>query len=212
LFRALRDSQVEGLFCSNCGLDSIEIANDCLPKRLTKLSLNDNNIGTDGCHQVAKLLQGENSVLTTLRLGKNNIDDEGVAILVQALRNNTSLKILSLLDNDGITTNGMVYLLKLACDISSIKSTLRSNHILETVDVDHPEEFVGEDVWHCMSWLLEINNANKDNPDNTGREKVIFAQLNSKKRLEMCRIQGVNQTNSGCLVTSTPFTCQKFSH
>ena len=66
LLRALRDSPIEMLFCTDCGIDSsIEIDSEHKPKQLKILFLCDNIINADGCRELAKLLQGEDSTLTT---------------------------------------------------------------------------------------------------------------------------------------------------
>ena len=120
MFRALRDSPIEELYCNRCGIESIEIDTEHIPKHLTWLSLIGNIINANGCHELAKLLQGGDSTLKDLYLRGNTIDDEGVAILVAALQNNTSLTALSLRGNDAISKQGKVSLLRLVCNISSI--------------------------------------------------------------------------------------------
>ncbi|KAK1746256.1 leucine-rich repeat protein [Skeletonema marinoi] len=130
LWRALRDSPIEKLYCAICGINAIEIDMDDLPKQLVYLNLYDNDINTDDCRELAKMLRGGKSTLRDLRLGGNRIDDEGVAILASALQKNTSLERLHLDENEGMTAEGLVLLLTLVCDISSIKATLQSNHTL----------------------------------------------------------------------------------
>lgn len=89
LWRALCDSQIEDLTCNECGIHSIEIDTNRLPKNLTKLDLGKNNINADGSGELAKLLQGGNSTLYHLDLNQNKIDDECVGILM-GLRHNWS--------------------------------------------------------------------------------------------------------------------------
>eukprot|EP00984_Skeletonema_dohrnii_P029603 scaffold20365_cov78-Skeletonema_dohrnii-CCMP3373.AAC.1 len=141
LFRALRDSPTEALNCCNCGIDSIEIDTNFIPPNLIWLYLRHNSISTDGCRELAKLLQGEDATLRELWLYHNKIDDDGVEILVDVLQNNKSLTTLDLLGNDGISDQGRLKLLKLVNDISCIKATLQSNHTLrkllvEYIDID----------------------------------------------------------------------------
>ena len=94
MFRALRDSPIETIFCSNCGIESLEIDESSIPRKFASLHLQENSINADGCRELAKLLQGESSSMEGLNLDGNQIDDDGVAFLVDALRGNTSLKIL----------------------------------------------------------------------------------------------------------------------
>ncbi len=86
LLRALRNSPIKELNCSNCGIESVDIVREHIPKQLKTLHLSENNINTDGCRGVTTLLQGGKSTLTCLDLRKNKIDDEGVEILVDALQ------------------------------------------------------------------------------------------------------------------------------
>jgi len=130
LFRALRDIPIEELFCSGCGIDSIEIDSEHISKHLKRLHLNKNIINADGCRELSKLLQGGASTLTDLFLNNNEIDDNGVEILVNSLQRNTSLEALSLRGNDAISNQGNEMLLKLVNNISSIEATLQSNHTL----------------------------------------------------------------------------------
>jgi Ran GTPase-activating protein (RanGAP) involved in mRNA processing and transport len=107
LLRALRDSPIKELNCNRCGIESIEIDINNIPRDLTHLQLVGNKINTDGCRELSKLLQGVDPTLTNLLLEDNQIDDEGVAILVDALQNNTTLTTLWLCGNEGISFEGM---------------------------------------------------------------------------------------------------------
>ena len=128
LFRALRDSPIVKLCCSTCGIESIEIDSESIPQNLTQLQLDENKINSDGCREIAKLLQRGNTTLEYLFLFDNMIDDDGVEFLVDALKNNTSLTNLSLSGNDEITVEGMKSCLRLVNDISTA-STLHCNQI-----------------------------------------------------------------------------------
>jgi len=86
LFRALRNGPIVKLNCSRCGIDSIEIDSEHIPKHLEHLHLGENIINADGCHELAKLLQGGVAAITDLLLNNNKIDDEGVEILVMPCR------------------------------------------------------------------------------------------------------------------------------
>ena len=166
LLQALRDSQIQefSLGCNSCGIDSIEINCEHIPRHLSGLFLSENSINTDGCHELAKLhylttlrlegniinsdgcrelaelLQGGDSNLQDVDLQNNKIDDEGVEILANALQSNTSLTRLDLRGNDEISNQGLVMLLKLMNNISSIKATLQSNHTLgdlKVIDINY---------------------------------------------------------------------------
>jgi len=194
LFRALRNSPIKRLTCCSCSIASIEIDSDHIPKHLTGLYLDGNNINTDGCRGLAKLLQGGDATLRELFLYGNKIDDEGVEILVDVLQNNKSLTDLDVRQNNDITYDGESMLLKLVNNISSIKATLHSNHTLEHVCVKLLllDEEVSE-IQTRIDMATQINR-NLDNPEAAGREKVIQTQLRSANRAEMCRLQDVHQS------------------
>ena len=195
LILALFDSPIERLVCTECVINSIEIDDDCFPLNLRELHLNHNEINTDGCRELAKLLQGGDSKLEKLDLDNNWIDDEGVAILVEALENNTSLRELHLEGNRGITTEGRKLLLKLVNDVSSIKATLKSNHRLWTVDVSCWGSN-GEEIEEQISAATYINGETYG-PDmeRIAKEKVIQTQLHSAKREQLHRLQGAERAN-----------------
>ena len=182
LWRTLCDSPIESLYCNSCGIDSIEIDGDHNPKNLTELLLNNNNINSDGCRELANLLQGGESTLKVLWLRGNRIDDNGVTILESALQRNTSLEKLDL-RNEMISDEGKMLLLKLVNDISSIKATLQSNHTLEA-----------EEIQRKINAATIINKANKGDPEAAGREKVIYMQLRSYRREELASLQGVHRS------------------
>jgi len=193
LFRALRDSPIEMLHCDRCGIGSIEIDRDHIPKHLTFLRLNDNSINTDGCRGIAKLLQGDDSTLSNLYLYGNKIDDNGVGILVDALQNSNSLTTLNLSENYGISKQGMTMLLKFVNDISSIKATLESNHTLDLY-CKKISFNADKEIQRHIGEAMTISRNNISNPEAAGREKVIQTQLNSVKRAELADLQGVNQS------------------
>mmetsp|Transcript_20019 Transcript_20019/g.40140 ORF Transcript_20019/g.40140 Transcript_20019/m.40140 type:complete len:393 (+) Transcript_20019:35-1213(+) len=192
MFRALRDSPIDMLHCDRCGIGSIEIDTEHIPKNLTYLSLIGNIINANGCHELAKLLQGGDSTLKDLYLRGNTIDDEGVAILVAALQRNTSLETLNLRGNDAISKQGKVSLLRLVCNISSIESTLQSNHTLRDLWFKSDEE-----IQRHINIAVRINNRNDYNQEAAGREKVIQTQLHSGTRAALCRLQGIDHVVYG---------------
>ena len=196
VFRALRDSPIEQLDCNFCGIQSIEIDSENIPKRLNRLGLNQNSINAEGCRELTKLLQGRDSALTRLYLGDNNIDDEGVEILVDTLQTNTSLMTLNLTRNDGISNQGKVMLLELVNNISSIKATLQSNHTLECLLVNVVFFNRPDEIQTHIDMATNINKVanNLVSSESYNRSKVIQAQLNSAKRADLCRLQGVHHS------------------
>mmetsp|Transcript_29002 Transcript_29002/g.43575 ORF Transcript_29002/g.43575 Transcript_29002/m.43575 type:complete len:390 (+) Transcript_29002:3-1172(+) len=196
LWRALRDSPIEKLYCPICGINAIEIDMDDLPKQLVHLNLNKNDINTDDCRELAKVLRGEKSTLRELLLGWNRIDDEGVAILASALQKNTSLERLHLDENEGMTTEGLVLLLTLVCDISSIKATLQSNHtLIDFGDVsieggDCLRNDLSDQITHVLAFNQNVGRLK------CGERKVIAFHLQSKALADMCRLQRVEQNNA----------------
>ena len=186
LIRALRDSPIETLSCQSCGIESVEIDSEHMPRHLKMLLLFDNSINSDGCRGLARLLRGRDATLEFLSLPDNNIDDEGVEVLVDALQSNTSLRELYLQENGGISKQGKIMLLKLVNDVSSIEATLQSNHTLRKI------HFFGDK----QRSLQHINMATAINrlQEEAGRKKVIETQLNSVKRAEVAELQGVSQS------------------
>ena len=217
MFRGLRNSPIETLYCNKCGITSIEIR--CIPKHLKHLSLEKNSINVDGCRGLAKLLEGGDATLERLYIDRNEIDDEGVDILVDVLRKNTSLKQLILKGNKRISRHGNIMLLKLVNDISSIEATLQSNHTLTCLKVsDEKEE---REIQTYIDNATNINDKasreearrmflNRNNlPSSLSRmaermiynsslpadeEKMFQTQLHSKRRAQLEKIQGVNHS------------------
>ena len=150
LFRALSGSPIKRLDCSGCGIKSIEIDIEHVPRHLKDLNLSHNEINPDGYRGLATLLRGENATLRCLRLNYTNIDDERVQILMDALQSNKSLTRLELMgamaynnrENVGVTDQGLAMLLKLVCNVSSIEAMLQSNHTLDysPIDYDYDED------------------------------------------------------------------------
>ncbi len=197
LFRALRDSPIVKLCCSTCGIESIEIDSESIPQNLTQLQLGENKINSDGCREIAKLLQRGNTTLEYLFLFDNMIDDDGVEFLVDALKNNTSLTNLSLSGNDEITVEGMKSCLRLVNDISSINATLQSNHTLTWLNVEYSEKkdcrgVAVSKIQRLISDAVFINMSSY--VARVGKRKTIQTQLNSAKRKELADLQGVTRS------------------
>ncbi len=193
LFRALCDSPVEKLLCVFCGITSIDIDEEHVPKCLKELALTNNEIKADGCRELTKLFQGGgDATLKNLYLVHSKVDAEGFGILVDALHNNSSLEGLWLNCNDPISHEGLVSLLKVVNDVSSIKATLHSNHTLHTLEFDKYSKF--EEIWEEINAVILISKTNKGNPDGAGRAKVIRTQLNSLTRAKLATLQGVHRS------------------
>ena len=214
IFRALSDSPIAELICDSCGLESIEIDREHIPKHLEFLLLNNNLINADGCREVAKVLQTGDGTLDHLHLVNNKIDDVGVDILVDALKSNTSLTELILEGNSGISKRGKISLLKLVNDVSSIKATLQSNHTLIRIDLrvgssDALEGTEDEKIKEYIEMATRSNRIEGNHlqhyyrhpsqlpclqPEAAGKKKVIQTQLNSVRRAELAELQGVNHS------------------
>jgi len=191
LFRALRDSPIEKLSCLSCGIESVQIYTNCMPRNLRRLYLSSNSINADGCRGLAKLLQGGDSTLNNLYLRNNQIDDEGVQVLAEALQSNTSLMMLELSANRNISKQAQILLLKLVNDISSIKATLQSNHTLKCLSVEILDD---SGIQRYIIMATQINMKNKNNPEAAGRKKMIQAQLHSGRRAELAALQGIDRS------------------
>ena len=205
LLRVLRDSPIERLDCDGCDIASIEIDTEHIPKHLRTLSLSENNISSNGCRELAKLLQGGDATLRYLLLDNNKIDDEGVEILVNALKTNTSLKTLSLEGNNKISKQGQLMLLKLVGDISSIEATLQSNHTLNKIKItsetsgteDFPFETSDKDariISEAIDLVLDSTPSFVKRNRRFEREKLLHTQLHSATRAKLGRLQGVTSS------------------
>jgi len=195
LLRALGDSTIKELRCIGCGIESIEIDSEHIPKHLKSLTLANKIINADGCQGLAKLLEGEDATLKNLSLDYNNIDDQGVNTLVDSLQKNRSLTDLGLGNNNAISDQGQIMLLKLVNNISSIKATLQSNHTLTHIKANSAN--CGNDlkkhIQRRIDLATQINAQNKQNPEAAGKAKVLQSQMNCCKRAELADLQGVNQ-------------------
>ena len=192
--RALRDSPIKVLSCVQSGIESIEVNMASFPRKLERLFLGQNSINSDGCQELAKLLQVEDSSMEYLHLRNNQIDDDGVAFLVDALRKNTVLLYLYLDHNDDISQNGRLMLLKLVYDITSVKATLQSNHKLIHISLNTADLTENEFKLKSMIEMTDvINSLHNGNAEAAGKEKLI-QQLHSSRRARLAELQGVNQS------------------
>ena len=160
---------------------------------LEELILENNNIGNEGCKEVAKLLQNERSSLRRLSLCFNKIGDEGGEILANSLQHNSTLADLYLVGdgNDITEAGGWVAFLKLVNDITSLKSTYRSNHTLRELYLPSFSGWKSTKLNKYMELALSINEEHQGDINAAGRAKIIAMQLNKEARKELCDLQGV---------------------
>ena len=93
----------------------------------------------------------------------------------------------------------MKLVLKLLNDISSIESTLQSNHTLRMMTFEGTSSSC-TDIDREIQRTLAINTSNRENPDAAAKQKVIQTQLNSQKRAQFRRLQGLDDDKK------SPFT------
>ena len=187
-----------GLGNNEIGDEGVAALADALQSNatLTALDLSGNKINDGGTATLAAALQS-NATLTTLNLSNNKIKDDGVAALAAALQSNATLKHLGLANND-VSYQGKISLLKLVIDISSIKATLQSNHILEDLSVDDGDEYDDEyddedEIQQFINEAVGINSW-EDSPEVAGREKVRRIQLHRAMRVVLAELQGVTHS------------------
>jgi len=109
-------------------------------KHLTRLDLNDNNIGTKGCIALANFLSNKKSELKNLNISHNNINDEGITHLTKALTQNNRLKELNL-NGNAITEDGWRSLATALCNSESISDIYLSNHSLQSIGISSDRWF-----------------------------------------------------------------------
>ena len=135
--------------------------------------MSNNPISSAGCIGIAKLLESSTTAIE-FSICYTNIGDDGADMVANSLIHNNKLYLLEMDDNK-MTERGCVSFLKLICgDMTSIESTYNSNRSLRDM---------------CLPFdahrMIEKNQAQN------GRTKVINLQLNSVKREELHRLQGI---------------------
>jgi hypothetical protein len=103
------------------------------PPELSLLYLDESNIGSEGCLEVAKVLKNRKQTLKEVFLENCKIDDEGIQSLAEALEGNDVLEELHLNDDDDFTSVGWDHIAEAECNTSSIEATYLSNHTLDCV-------------------------------------------------------------------------------
>ena len=164
---------------------------------LERLYLSSNKIGRDGCRSLAKLLQKDGSRLTNLSLDNNDVGDEEAEIFANSLKCNTSLTELKLngdltLGENYFTETGFTAFSKLLNDVSSIDGTYNSNHTLTFIGLPDSTDATVKELKGHIDRAIKINKKYDGNSHAAGRAKVIDTQLNSRKKMELSRLQGVD--------------------
>ena len=206
LISALDGKPVKDLSLVECDIQDISALQTYKLPNLTHLNLNQNNIGRDGFITISNMLQHEGSTLTYLVLANSGMRDKEAEILADSLKDNTTLKELNLGGNNNITRRGCLALLKLMVDISSVESTYTSNHTLMMCFLKiEPGDDVIKQITNAWSFNRSNSNQSYPNPRHAaGRLKVIHYQLNSKRRKELCQIQGVEYSDSNIFADIEP--------
>jgi len=135
--------------------------------------MSNNPISSAGCIGIAKLLESSTTAIE-FSICYTNIGDDGADMVANSLIHNNKLYLLEMDDNK-MTERGCVSFLKLICgDMTSIESTYNSNHTL-----------------YDMVLPFDAHRMIEKNQEENGRTKVINLQLNSSKREELHRLQGI---------------------
>ena len=219
LVNALDGGQIDSLLLDGCSIDDISSLVGCTLPNMTSLGLSGNNITSIPSlknhpslksldlsrNKVDKpLLLENNKSLRHLSLDSNGITDDDVEVFVDLLQHKTTLEHLDLSDNP-FTERGLCALLRLLNDVSSIGSTLKSNHTLTYIDCPNSgrdfafpraEPNSADDTPTQKELRMLIKDATRinDESSNPGRDKVIQTQLNSTKRYELARILGTSDS------------------
>jgi len=218
LVNALDGGSITQLLLDECKIDDISALEECTLPRLFMLHLSGNCITsipslknhkslgwlTLSNNKIEKPILGDIGSLDHICLDGNGINDKDVEVLADSLHHNTSLHVLSL-ENNPFTERGLCALLRLLNNVSSIGSTLQSNHTLKSITVPHsigdftiprPEPNSADDTPARKELRKHIKDATRinSNSSNHGRDKVIQTQLNSTKRYELACFQGTSES------------------
>jgi len=110
----------------------VDLAKACT--HLTSLGLTNFESAFDlsSYHIIASYLASKHCMLKNLDLHGNRIEDDGCRVIAESLRINRRLRRLNMYPF-GISSKGLDAFIPVVCDVSSIESTLNSNHTLEQV-------------------------------------------------------------------------------
>jgi len=207
LVRTLHESSsnLNELYYRHCNLTDISV----LQKHnlnLQNLALDGNSIGREGFRTIASLLEQKGSNLNYLDLDNTGIDNEGVELIASSLKHNTTLETLWLEGND-LKEQDFLAILKVLIEMSSIENTYDSNHSLTELNLSAltTSDTMEEMKRHIHS-VVELNKTNANSvygqtyiSHAAGKAKVIEYQLNSQTRKDLCRLQGIEYSSTGCL-------------
>ena len=144
------------LSMKGCGLGSLGVAsisnllNSC---PLQRLELSSNMIGDAGVEILAESINNHNCQLEFVGLNSVGVRDRGALLLADAMKTNRSITSLSLQNNGGITSFGAAHLLKTIYNTNSLQSLLKSNHVLNNLNIAGCT-YVGESLLKIAEELL----------------------------------------------------------
>jgi len=192
LVQTLHYSSISELFfyqCNNKDISALETYN--LPY-LQYLNLNGSRIGNEGCSILSNLLQRESTTLKKLILVGTGMGDEEAAIIATSLKHNTQLETLHMGGN-ALTERGLMVFFKLVIDVSSIETIYKCNHTLSQCWLSG---FNDETTTRMMMIQNQINASLNGDDEPSCRMKVINFMLNSRKRKDICTLQGIDNPSN----------------
>ena len=133
--------------------------------------------------------------LVNLGMESNSLGDKGVEMLSNSLLSNVTLKTLSIEGEETILTEGAyVAFLKVLNDVTSINNTSQSNHTLVALGLPYETRtkemlIIKDHVNSALDW-------NRLRRNKAIRKKVIDTQLNSKPRMQLCKLRGIGYCQS----------------
>lgn len=209
-------SSISQLNFGSCNVTDISALENYTVSNLQSVFLHGNKIGRDGCMTLARLVQREDTAFTFLDLTSTGMGDAEAEILALSLKHNKTLRSLKFGGGNAITERGCRAFLKLLNDISSIDSTLNSNHTLTTLVLPHSNDATFKDVVHWINWAMDKGKGKclthggtlpsaatytwrMPSPEVVGRIKVRKTQLRSARRRIMCQLQKVEFSHTNIL-------------
>ena len=213
IVESLNGGTIEELRMLNCSIDDITALEHYPLQHLRELTLNfnkitriqslenythleclrlrENKIGREGCRSIAKLLDKVGTRLKYLDIDSADMGDEEAETFANSLKFNTVVTSLDLGGENNITEKGFTLFFRLLNDVSSIDNTYNSNHTLTKLSLPRSTDATIKKLKNYIDDSITINERHRGNPHSAGRAKVIATQLNSNKRIEFCRLQGL---------------------
>jgi len=191
--QTLHYSSIRELFFYQCNNieDISALATYNLPY-LQYLNLNGSRIGNEGCSILSNLLQRESTTLKKLILSSTGMGDDEAEIIATSLKNNTQLETLHMGGNT-FTERGLMVFFKLVIDVSSMATIYNSNHTLSQCWLSG---FNDETTARMMMIQNRINASLNGEDEPSCRMKVINFMLNSRKRKDICTLQGIDNPSN----------------